>query len=290
MNRNVKDPRHRTQALFGQLEKVSLQIVAKPTPEAVHQLRTTIRRVETLIATNPTGKKYSRLLKQLKTLRRPGGRVRDVDVQLLALRGIQTGHKREKMEVRRTLEQLRKKRSRKLVKAVEAEIDSGVGRRLKQTGAALIADESFSSPHVHAGMLLAALDKFASLIAQYPPLREDNLHDFRMKCKRIRYLAEMEGGRTASQQAVSQFVRIQDAIGEWHDWVNLAQTTQDVLASPNSPLLAAVRAGRQAKFNEALRITSDAKARLLDLRTASTPHAVRAAAPGPILFKMQVAG
>ncbi len=257
-------------------------------PEGVHQLRTTIRRVETLIA-NSTGAKYSRLLKQLKTLRRRGGKVRDVDVQLLALRNIRVGHKREKMEVRRALEQLRKKRSRKLVKAVEAEIDSGLRKRLKQTVAALTADGAGSGAKSHGGTLAIALDKFANLTAEYPPLREDNLHDFRMRCKRIRYLAEIEYDHPAVQQAVNLFKRIQDAIGEWHDWVNLAQTTEDVLASRNSPLLAAVRAGRQAKFSEALRITGDAKARLLNLQTAFKPHEVRRAVAGSIMFKMQAA-
>ncbi len=289
--RILKDPRHRTQALFARLDKISRQITAKPTPEAVHQLRTTVRRVETLVAANSTGAKHSKLLKQLKTLRRRGGKVRDVDVQVLALRSIRVGHKREKLEVRHALEQLRKKRSRKLVKAIEDATGSGLRKRLKATAAALSAPQADAGSNDHAGALASALDKFANMATEYPPLSADNLHQFRMECKRIRYLAEIESDHPAAEQVVNLFKRIQDAIGEWHDWVNLEQTAEEVLASPNSPLLAAVRAGKQAKFNEALRVTGDVKIRVLDLRAAIKRQDVRSAPPTPIPFRMRaVAG
>ncbi len=269
MNRKPLDPQRRTQALFRKLEKLPKQIAAKPTPEAVHQVRTTVRRIETLVTTTGSDAEgTAKLLKQLKHLRRRAGKLRDIDVQMVALRSLRVGGKRDKIEVRHALERVHEKQSRKLIAAIEEELRAGLDKRLKRTAAVL--SQMPEAAQAHAGALGAALDKFAAL-EKRPPLTAETLHDFRMDVKRIRYHAEMEGDTPDVQAALKQFKRIQDAIGEWHDWVNLAQTAEDVVTNDHSPLLAAIRAGRQAKFNESLRITADAKRQLLRLRSESKP-------------------
>jgi CHAD domain-containing protein len=302
------DPIRRTQTLFRKLSKLPAAILIKPTPENVHLLRTTTRRVETLLAAQevsahepalpfavaagaetpaaaaalpsegrqieedgPPARQH--LLRQLKKLRRAAGKVRDVDVQLAALRTLHVHAKRDKAAVRRELEQVHLKRADKLARTIEKALDKGLEKRLKAVGEGMAAVAEFPATAdrrpAAGGPLMAALRKFADLGEPFRQLTDANLHDFRMACKRIRYLAEMAGETPDAEAAIRQLKRIQDAVGEWHDWVNLAQTAEESLVNEHSPLLAAVRAGRRAKFNEALRITFDARKSLLEMYAAA---------------------
>jgi len=79
---------NRTQALFEKLQQVS-RLSSGARPEVVHQLRTTIRRIETVVGARPEpGRNEKKLLKQLRRLRRRAGKVRDLDVQIEALRSL----------------------------------------------------------------------------------------------------------------------------------------------------------------------------------------------------------
>ena len=62
-------------------------------PKSVHRLRTTIRRIESLIAyTRPDlGKKQQRSLENLGALRKRAGKVRDLDVQMSLLGAMANG-------------------------------------------------------------------------------------------------------------------------------------------------------------------------------------------------------
>jgi hypothetical protein len=116
-------------------------------------------------------------------------------------------------------------------------------------------------------VLNAALDQFSGLSHAYGRLSEDNLHDFRMDAKRLRYLAESAGQSLEARSVVDQLKRIQDAIGDWHDWLTLTRSAAKLLDAPaKSPLLAALRTRTRARFLRALRITADAKQDLAELR------------------------
>lgn len=267
----------RTQTLLRKLESLPKRVLTQPTPEDVHQLRTTIRRFETLSATGPAEKTdgFGKLLKQLRRIRRRAGKLRDIDVQAAALRTVRAGNKRDRNELKQFLQQVHDDCARKLVRTIKGELDDGLEKRLRHAATA------FSEPAdtVRPGALAAALGKFASLAEHYPPLNEENLHDFRMDCKRIRYEAEMEPASLTAKRTLKQFKRIQDAIGEWHDWVNLAQSAEKVAATEHSPLLSAIRAVRQAKFNEALRISAEARGLLLELQASLPPAEAAPVAP-----------
>ena len=258
-----------TQAIFRKLQELPKRVVVHPAPEDVHLLRTTIRRFQTLAMLHAEGQTdgIGKLLKQLNRIRRRAGKVRDIDVQVAALRGIRSGTKRERNDLKQYLQQTHESRARKLVRTVKEELADGLEKRLRHAALA------FAEPRgaVKAGALAAALGKFASLMEHHPPLNEDNLHDFRMDCKRIRYEAELEGPTPAAKKALRQFKRIQDATGEWHDWVNLANSAEQVATNEHSPLLSAIRAMRQAKFNEALRIAGEARIELLELCASPSP-------------------
>ncbi|MFZ3210285.1 MAG: CHAD domain-containing protein, partial [Terriglobales bacterium] len=271
---------NRTQALFDKLLRIS-RLSSGAKPETVHQLRTTIRRVETLLATTlpALGRKEQKLLKQLGRLRRRAGKVRDVDVQIQALGSLRLESiARDRARVMAFLEKARAKRESKLLQAFQDEADGGLHKRLKRTAAHLQGEllRPAQPGSDEQRFLTAALDKFAAVVKQYPTLSEGNLHSFRMASKRVRYLAEMAGEGPRVAAVIEPFKRIQDAIGVWHDWLTLTATAESVLApSEQAPLLGALRASTRSKYLEALRITSDAQRALLELyesqRTAGKP-------------------
>jgi CHAD domain-containing protein len=262
---------NRTQVLFDRLQRIS-RLSSGAKPETVHQLRTTIRRIETLVATTwPTpSRKEEKLLKQLDGLRRRAGKVRDLDVQIAALRSVRLESvTRDRARVTSFLEKARTGRERKLLRAFQDEVDAGLHKRLNRT-ATRLQQESPKPTQLKAAedrFLAAALDKFAAVVKRRPTLSEGNLHDFRMDCKRVRYLAEMAGESPRAAAAIEQLKRIQDSIGAWHDWLTLTATAESVLArSGQVPLLSALRTSTRSRYLEALRITADAKRALLAMR------------------------
>ena len=75
--------------IFQRMDRALLRLAAEANPEAVHSFRTTSRRLETLLLRllPACDRKQKKLLKLLGRVRRRAGRIRDLDVQLAALRG-----------------------------------------------------------------------------------------------------------------------------------------------------------------------------------------------------------
>ena len=84
------------------LQALPRSVLVQPTPEGVHELRTTIRRFETMAAVSTAGKHdgVGKLLKQFGRIRRRAGKLRDIDVQVAALRTVRSGSKRERAELK----------------------------------------------------------------------------------------------------------------------------------------------------------------------------------------------
>src|SRR5215467_2063770 len=84
----------------------------KVTQKGVHRLRTSIRRVETLVNyTQPRlSKKSEKVLDELRVLRKRAGKVRDLDMQIGLL--VSMGHSSGAVDRRALLEALKKKRAR----------------------------------------------------------------------------------------------------------------------------------------------------------------------------------
>lgn len=257
---------NRTQALFRKLQRIS-RPSSSAKPESVHQLRTTIRRLETLLATTSAepGRKERRLFKSLARLRRRAGKVRDFDVQIEALGSLRLeSSARDRAKVLAFLEKARARREKKLLAALESEAEDGLQKRLKLVSTRLQQESPKPPAGAEKRFLAAALAKFAAVVKQRSPLSEANLHNFRMDCKRARYLAEMAGEGADVAAVIAQLRRIQDAIGVWHDWLTLTATAESVLSHAGQvPLLSALRANVRSRYLEALRITADAKKTLL---------------------------
>jgi CHAD domain-containing protein len=235
-----------------------------PGGRAVHLLRTTIRRVETLLPEAASGA-ARKLRKQLDRLRRRAGKVRDVDVHREALRALPTaldaaGH----AALREALAAARQKREKRLVRVVARERDRGLVKRLRQVVAGATGGEG--AERDPARVVAQVLADFEQACAAAVPLSAANLHDFRIGTKHLRYRVEPFAADPAAAVTVRELKRVQDAIGTWHDWLTLGERTAHELASDASPLLAAVRARTERELAKALDVIERAARRLQKVR------------------------
>ena len=116
------------------------KLASKPSPENVHKFRTSSRRVEVLVSDlagsrNGNDKK---LLKLLGRLRKKAGRLRDIDVQSVALRSLRIPQEpQRKSQLLRTLAEERARREKKLAKSLDKQTVAEVRKRMKRTAASL---------------------------------------------------------------------------------------------------------------------------------------------------------
>ncbi|HVZ59489.1 MAG TPA: CHAD domain-containing protein [Terriglobales bacterium] len=275
--------------LLRKLNKLIRELAKEATAPRVHHVRTTLRRIETRMMASGGKQELPKLLKKL---RRRAGKLRDVDVQLVALRGIRLESARqEKARLTRTLCKIRAKNESKLTSLLEEISEKNPGGQLQ---AFLTVPASAAAAEKARTSVKAARQMFAAALERYSPLSEGNLHAFRMECKRARYVAEMaaelasfnpmvsqsmisqptisqsivsqngksthgHGEQSEAQLLVEQFKRIQDAVGEWHDWQSLTEQAGRVLAPSSGGLLPALRAMKRSKFLEAMRVIPEVK-------------------------------
>jgi CHAD domain-containing protein len=77
-------------------------------------------------------------------------------------------------------------------------------------------------------------------------------------------VAEMAGDGPAAKRIVNQLKRVQDAAGDWHDWLTLTQTAEALSSrAMESGLIAALRNVTNAKFVEALVVAQETRRALL---------------------------
>lgn len=281
-----------------------------PTVGDVHDLRTRTRRVESiLVALSMTSGNEQKVLADLKQVRKRAGKVRDMDVltqdviglglkddpecvvRLTHHLGIQR-HRHAgklKLEAQRRSDELRwrlKRTRRKLSTAVERfeAINFDLDRK---TG-----DEA-AEPPLHA---ISEALRLSSELSAIPHLRRDNLHPYRIEVKHLRYILEMASGEDKRQKTfIGELKRVQDLIGEWHDWVELSAIAREVLKKHDScRLVKKIQDTGERKFGEALRATEEMRRRYLNSPQTGKPSGKsarrhmpkRASLPGPVLVSV----
>ena len=259
------DPK-RSRLTFQRLDRELCRLVKKPLPESVHKFRTNSRRVEALlIEVVPKMHRNNRkLIKLLAQLRKKAGRVRDLDVQIAALRGLKipegNGHKTHFMDI---LVQERSVREKKLTRTFDREAAEEIRRRLKRSANEVVIPKN-TEP------LALTLSRLAQLGRDHTTLTEKALHQYRIIGKRARYVAELADQDPEARLVVAQLKHMQDVIGDWHDWLKLTEKAEELFGSVrDSALVAMLRNVTQAKFRQ----SADAVA---ELRTALSSRR-----PGP---------
>jgi len=78
--------------------------------------------------------------------------------------------------------------------------------------------------------------------------------------KRARYLAEIAGDDPQAKQLVEQLKRMQDVIGDWHDWLKLTERAEGVFdGAQGAVLIAALRNITRAKYRQALEVLEETR-------------------------------
>jgi CHAD domain-containing protein len=264
-------PEH-TRATFRKLDRQIAKLAAKPVPENVHKFRTSSRRVEVLVSDLDQDRSGNdkKLLKLLGRLRKKAGRVRDLDVQSAALRSLKIPQEPgRKSQLMRTLAEERAKREKKLAKSLDKQTVAEVRQRLKRTAASLELP-------INTDPLVLARQKLSNLEVDPGNVTEKTLHQFRIAGKRARYVAELAGKDAEASRLLALLNHMQDVIGEWHDWVQLADRAEKLFGEvQDSPLVSALRNITRAKFRQAVSTLTETRAALAGKRPVSVMPAGR---------------
>jgi CHAD domain-containing protein len=246
--------RNAFQKLGRQLTKLS----SKVAPENVHRFRTYGRRIEALLdeLIPDLNRNDKRLLRMLARLRSKAGKVRDLDVQIAALRNLKIPQEpTRKSQLLQALTEERSLREKKLARAFDSETLRELRKRLKRAAATEIPDTT--------DPLAVALRQLDKLGRDHGPLTEKVLHQYRIVGKRARYLAELAGHDPQAVSLVDQLKRMQDVIGDWHDWLKLSEKAERLFGAPQeSALVSALHNVTRAKFRQAVAALSETRTAL----------------------------
>ncbi len=205
-----------------------------PPIEAVHDLRTSTRRVEAIIAalSMDQEKPARRLLKIIKAVRKAAGAVRDMDV--LAGNAITLASNRRDDSVLRLLQHLHYLRihsARRLLDTVAGNRKDArrcLKRFSRQIEKWFDREDSPQTNRTAAGQPhRRAAAKLFNDLQHWPRLDAGNLHAFRIKVKELRYLLQLAKGADAGLLEALDTAREQ--IGDWHDWHELARIAEKAL-------------------------------------------------------------
>ena len=250
----------RSRVIFQKLEQDLTKLSAKPRAENVHRLRTGTRRLQILLGelSPEMDRNQKKLLKLLGRIRKRAGKVRDLDVQLTALRSLKIPREpRRKTQMVNRLIELRAEQEKKLRKALDKDTAREILKRLKRAGKDFHPEASRDPLAVAKGML-------ERIHREAGPVTEALLHQYRILSKRARYAAEFADPSRDAVQFIEGLKRIQDALGDWHDWLTLTQSAHESLGEVReSPLVAELHNVTGAKFRHAVSVLSQMRTKLI---------------------------
>src|ERR1035437_6770727 len=125
----------RSKLVFWKMERAVLHMQSGQHAESVHAIRTTSRRLQTLLEEiiPDRDRNQKKLLKMLDRIRKRAGKVRDIDVQLAALRSLKVPQEpRRKTQLMQGLIELRAKHDKKLRKMLNKQAIRDIQKQLKR--------------------------------------------------------------------------------------------------------------------------------------------------------------
>lgn len=127
---------------------------------------------------------------------------------------------------------------------------------------------------------VTALEAFARLANQMQQLDAGNLHDFRKGAKKARYMAEAGGDEEHAGAVGKALKRLQDEIGDWHDWLVLAEEAHHALGDQGAELTALIETKRDQHYALAMHISERMRGRLMgEWQALTNPRRVRTRTP-----------
>jgi CHAD domain-containing protein len=246
-------------SVFERLDRQLSKLASRPQPQNIHRFRTYTRRLEAVLGelASEVGGNEKKLLKSLTQLRRRAGHVRDLDVQISALRSLKIPQEPErKAQLLRTLTDIRVKREKKLHQALDKDTLRELRRRLKKAQRG-----SFDREADPVGL---GIKLFAQVTKPQVALTEEVLHKYRTAGKRIRYVVESAERVPAATEMLATLKVMQDALGDWHDWLMLTQTADKLFGDvQRTPLLTALLNVTGAKFRHAVQVVAETRTKIL---------------------------
>ena len=221
--------------------------LANPTTKAVHELRSSTRRVEAqlnllaMVTGLPAHKAAAdKVQRRLNKLRRVAGDVRDCDVQekLLNDQHFQVSSAVEappdldkaQARLRKKIDKARQRGQKKLLSAIERQLP----KLTRDTEDLLKCLKPAADYQVPVGDLLLAIERRIDRLLRSRERGEDHLHEIRKAAKRARYQCESMPGPQAAAMA-KRLEELQDAGGAWHDLLDLATVCHEHFG-PEHPL------------------------------------------------------
>jgi CHAD domain-containing protein len=211
-------------------------------------------------------------LRPLKQIRRAAGEVRDLDVHRKLLEGwaskdspipeaASAGRLHEQAQV---LDTWLKGERKHLAHGMQKQIRKREQGLAEQRAAFLAALGSvpLGSSGAPRSADAVALEDFVRTADAMPLLDAENLHEFRKATKKARYVAESGAEGQAESSVAKALKRIQDAIGEWHDWVCLREEAEAAVGSDAPDLMAFLERQVERHFVLAMKTTHTMRARL----------------------------
>ena len=236
----------------------------RPSPQEIHTFRTHTRRLEATLqalAMN-LGRNERRLLRDMSRLRKRAGKIRDMDVYTGCASTLHANAEQDcKVQLLELLGAERYKHAIKL-RALIGEYGPNLRRRLKHSSDRLEmllvqADKNQtngrSKPSVDA---MATALQLSSELRTPTRLDKRNLHPYRLKVKRLRYILQMSDA-TDHQPFVDILGEVKDAIGEWHDSEELNTIANELLShGKKCELLHELKTICGARYERALSLTN----------------------------------
>jgi CHAD domain-containing protein len=110
---------------------------------------------------------------------------------------------------------------------------------------------------------VVALESFARLVHEMQQLDEGNLHDFRKGAKKARYIAESAAEDAHAIAIGKALKKLQDEIGDWHDWLVLGDEARAALGNDQNELISLIDTERDRHYVLSMKTVNRLRGRLL---------------------------
>lgn len=286
------------------LKESLAKCAADPDVDAVHDARTGTRRIEAALeamlrdagldaaAKNDLSKAVRAWERLLKRIRRAAAPVRDLDVQRKLLKKLVPV---VEAKIKTPIEEPESGMAGQVARLDDAVKDERDDRAeaLKKDAAKWAAKLDASFEQVAGAKrgparkrktdaATAALNAFARLATQMRQLDARNLHEFRKGTKKARYMAEADDKDDRAQAVAKALRKVQDEIGDWHDWLMLAEEGHQYLDKDGARLTAEIERMRDVHFEMAMKMEQKMRGRLIGEGLADWPSRQRLRVAAPV--------
>ena len=189
----------------------------KPNAKQIHDIRTSIRRLDASFSTLPkryrNGTSLSKYVLQCKELFKINSEIRDFDIIIEKLQKYPPSGQRDNI-----IEDLKKTKLARLEKAKTIAVplkSIDTGTILDELG---VTEKELQKRFIKiVSRLISTIDSIFPVVLSNPQALEE-LHDLRIACKKLRYMLELlPNNNKLAAQTRESLKKIQDSLGSIHD-------------------------------------------------------------------------